>query len=333
MHKVGMYGGTFNPLHLGHVSCIIQGSALCEELYVVLCHSNNPNEVPYQERFRWLKQLTKDMENVKVIEVFDDSDDKSSYDWETGRNDILKVIGKDVDLVISGDDYRGIERLERLYPNAYIEYIPRNGIDISSTEIRENPIGRFDYIAKVAQPYYVKKIVVVGTESCGKSTLVRNLAKYYNTTYVEEVGRDICEFAGGIDNMIPSDFEEILYRHKIAELEAIKKANKYLFIDTEALVTQYYLELQFKNTDTIYRGVYYLSQDIAMMNDYDLVIFLEPDVEWVQDGTRTYGNDNIRLENNNLLKEKLKRHDIEFISVSGDYKQRLEKVVDLTNWL
>lgn len=333
MHKVGMYGGTFNPLHLGHVSCIIQGSALCEELYVVLCHSNNPEEVPYQERLRWLKQLTKDMENVKVIEVFDDSDDKSSYDWETGRDDILKAIGKDIDLVISGDDYRGIERLEKLYPNAIIKYIPRNDIDISSTEIRENPIGRFDYIAKVAQPYYVKKIVVVGTESSGKSTLVRNLAKYYNTICLEEVGRDVCESAGGIDNMIPSDFAEILYRHKVAELEAIKKANKYLFIDTEALVTQYYLTLQFQGTGINYLNESRLSSDIAKLNKYDLVIFLEPDVKWIQDGTRTYGDEEVRFENNEFLKAELKKHGVEFISVSGDYQKRFEEVVCFTNWL
>jgi len=34
-----------------------------------------------------------------------------------------------------------------------------------------------------------KSLAVIGTESSGKSTLVRNLARVYNTSYVEEYGR------------------------------------------------------------------------------------------------------------------------------------------------
>ena len=45
MYKVGMYGGTFNPLHLGHVNDIIKASNQCEELYVVLSVMNNFLEI------------------------------------------------------------------------------------------------------------------------------------------------------------------------------------------------------------------------------------------------------------------------------------------------
>ena len=59
----------------------------------------------------------------------------------------------------------------------------------------------------------------MGTESCGKSTLVRNLAKYFNTTHVEEAGRYICDDAGGIDNMQPYHYFEILFKHKQLEFQ------------------------------------------------------------------------------------------------------------------
>ena len=32
MYKVGMYGGCFDPLHIGHINVIAHGAALCEEL-------------------------------------------------------------------------------------------------------------------------------------------------------------------------------------------------------------------------------------------------------------------------------------------------------------
>ena len=38
MYKIGMYGGVFNPLHLGHVNAIIEAANQCEKLYVVMSY-------------------------------------------------------------------------------------------------------------------------------------------------------------------------------------------------------------------------------------------------------------------------------------------------------
>ena len=71
MYKIGMYGGCFNPLHLGHVNAIITAANQCEKLYVVISNSNDPNEINHKERLMWLKTVTHDMENVEVFEIFD----------------------------------------------------------------------------------------------------------------------------------------------------------------------------------------------------------------------------------------------------------------------
>ena len=71
MYKIGMYGGSFNPLHLGHVNAIIEASNQCEKLYVVLSNTNDPKEIDHKERLMWLKSITKDMDNVEVFEIFD----------------------------------------------------------------------------------------------------------------------------------------------------------------------------------------------------------------------------------------------------------------------
>ena len=247
MYKIGMYGGSFNPLHLGHVNDIIEASNQCEKLYVVLSNTNDPKEIDHRERLMWLKSITSDMENVEVFEIFDRNTSKETYDWNLGAQDIKNYINAPIDAVFSGDDYKGRNIWETLYPESEIVYFPRDEINISSTKIRQDPFKYYDYLPKIVQRHYVKKVCVLGTESCGKSTLVRNLSKYFNTTYVEEAGRFICDEAGGIDNMQKYHYFEILFKHKQLEKEAFDNANRVLLIDTDSLITLYYYKLGFGN--------------------------------------------------------------------------------------
>ena len=212
MYKVGMYGGSFNPLHLGHVNAIIEAANQCEELYVVLSNTKDPNEINHKERLMWLKTVTHDMENVHVFEIFDENTDKFIYDWDTGVKQVKDYINKPIDVIFAGSDYKGKNIWEKEYPESKVIYIERN--EISSTLIRNNPYKYYDYLPNIVKRYYVKKVCVIGTESCGKTTLVKNLASFFNTSYVYEAGRYVCDLAGGIDNMQKKDYFEILFRHK-----------------------------------------------------------------------------------------------------------------------
>lgn len=264
------------------------------------------------------------MENVRVIEV-EDQEGIEDYDWQEGALKIKKAIGKEIDVVFSSEkDYDPI--FESLYPGARHVLIDakREQYPISAKEIRSKGVFHYwDYIPEVARPYFINKVVILGTESCGKSTLTRNLALIFNTTYVEEYGREICEYIGGCDGIIlEEDYPIIAYGHKMKEYEAIKQANRIVFFDTEAAVTQFYSEL--------YNGKHQrVLDEIARIQDYDLCLYLEPDVKWMDEGLRVHGNQKIREKNNRRLKEILRENGIEFITICGNYQQRLEKSFEL----
>ena len=330
---VGMYGGKFLPPHMGHLYLITQAACMVDELYVVLSYSKVRDEklakqgnikgLPYQLRLRWLTQLTRDMENVKVIAVEDAAEDDETYDWKKGSDDIKAAIGKPIDIIFGSVlEYAPI--FKEQYPSAHYEIIDpnRETFPISATKIRtEGVFKNWEFIPDVIKPYFVKTIVIVGTESCGKSTLVKYLAKTFNTHYVEEYGRTLTDELGACEGiMIEDDYYQIAYGHKMKEAEAKKQANKLLFIDTEAIVTQYYAKL--------YLGESYpLLDEIIKKQDYDLWLFLEPDVLWVDDGTRSFGGQEVRKQNNDQLKEMLKQYGVSYEIIQGNYQERYSSAI------
>ncbi|MDQ0971683.1 HTH-type transcriptional repressor of NAD biosynthesis genes [Neobacillus niacini] len=329
---IGFIGGKFLPLHLGHVYAIVHASTIVDELYVVLSHSElrdrelcqdtKMNYIPAQIRLRWLSQLTKEMPHVKVISI-EDHQDNDNYDWAQGAQLIKSKIGKPINYVFSSE-IQNNDIFKELYPNSRHKLIDplRSQVNIAATTIRtEGVFKHWEFIPDFVRPYFVKKIVVVGTESCGKSTLIRNLAKIYNTTYATEYGRTLCEELGGCDGiMVKEDYQRIAYGHKMEEFKAIEKANKLVFIDTEAIVTQFYSNLYNDEHQAVL-------DEIAKLQDYDLWLFLEPDVKWVDDGLRVHGEESAREQNNQHLKTLLNKHHIDFKVLSGNYERRLKEAI------
>ena len=125
--------------------------------------------------------------------------------------------------------------------------------------------------------------------------------------------------------MLPGDFTEILLAHKMKELEAIKHSNKVLFIDTDCLITRFYIDfLDDPQNEKEKNKV--LADAISNLNHYDLVFYLEPDVEFVQDGDRHAQIAFDREKYGNQIKRLFDERGIKYISVGGSYHERFMRV-------
>lgn len=333
-YKVGMYGGSFDPLHVGHIHDIIRAAAMCEELYIMISWCEGRESTSKELRYRWILNSTRHLPNVKIILIEDKAVSKEEYNtdyyWEKGAADIKNTIGKPIDAVFCGTDYLGTNRFESLYcPDSEVIYFDRNEVPISSTDIRAWALGSWDYIPAVCKDYYAQKVLIVGGESTGKSILVQNLALAYNTNFVSEVGRDTCDYAGGEDFMIAEDLYENILRQKIKVMDAARHSNRILFVDTDALTTMFYSWFLLGDNPVNHVKCTKLAKAVDNISDWDLVIFLEPDVEFVQDGTRSEEIAQNRIEYSEKIKHLLRESGIEFHTISGDYLNRFNKAKEL----
>lgn len=325
MYKVGMYGGSFNPMHNGHLECIIKAACMCEKLYVVLSVGKNREEIDYRIRYRWLYQATKHIGNVEIIILEDECESKSEYTLEIAQKDseyIKKEIGQSIDVVFCGSDYDENSFWNLNYPDSEFYVFKRD--EISSTEIRKNIYKHWDWLPNFVKPYYVKKVLIIGLESSGKSVMTINLANYFNTNYIEEAGRELSEKSGTDRMMLNEDFTEILLTQKLNEIKAIEQSNKILFCDTDCLITQFYLRFLEGDNNNIN-----LSDAIDSLNNYDLILFLAPDVKWVQDGERSEEIRDNRTKYKEILEDIYNNHGKKFEYIEGNYLEKFNKCVEL----
>ena len=129
----------------------------------------------------------------------------------------------------------------------------------------------------------LKKIVIVGPESTGKSSLCEALATHYRTSWVPEYAREYLETHGmdySFDDLLTIAKGQLALEDRLyAAAEAAGK--KLLFIDTDMYVMKVWSEFVFGRCHP-----WILDQ--IVVRGYDGYLLCRTDLPWVRDNLREY---------------------------------------------
>ncbi|MFH6943743.1 DUF4301 family protein [Flavobacterium sp. FlaQc-50] len=162
------------------------------------------------------------------------------------------------------------------------------------------------------------KIALFGPESTGKTTLAKQLAQYYETEWVPEFARDYLQekWEENQHICVAEDMMPIAYGQVALENQKLSVAKKYLFCDTNLMVTKVFSEMYYGFCDA-------LLNEAALEHDYDLFFLTDIDVPWEKDDLRDTPEG--REPVFSVFKQTLIDAKKPFITLSGDKESRLAK--------
>ena len=175
----------------------------------------------------------------------------------------------------------------------------------------------------------LKKIVVIGPESTGKSTLCAQLCAHYNTIWVKEYAREYLLQNGTaytFDNLLDIAKGQI-NREEVAIKSAESIAmNEHIFMDTDMYVMKVWCEYVFNKCHNWILNT-------IVERKYDLYLLCNVDLPWIKDELREYPDLITREKLYHHYKDIMVNQSVPWIDISGNYEERLQKALDGVNRL
>ena len=312
--QTGLVIGEFLPFHLGHEALIRWAKLQVNQLYVLVGYKPE-HFVSGEIRAEWIRTLHPD---VQVLLVADDLPNEPEP-WAKRTLEVLKLVP---DLVFSSEDY-GPEYARLMKSEHRLFDKKRSLFPISGTLLRGDLGYYWHMLTTPAKVHFAKRIVILGVDSSGTTTLAKDLAAAYNTVCVPEYGRELWEYKKNIlgdeNAWTTADFLEIAYIQSRLEDDLATQSHRgVLLCDTDALATHVWHRRYLGN---------YSQAVLDLVNSRrkpDLYILTKPDFTFIQDGTRE-ADENKRLEMHQWFIEVLTQSSVPWIQVSGDYFTRLKQ--------
>ena len=303
----GLVVGKFSPPHRGHQLLLeTAASQVAELLVLVYAHPDDPAH-PAAERAAWLRELYRGdnyaqgprvgATSLRIVALgAADGVPPAEADDYTQRDFVRQWLirhGYRIDLVFSSEAYGPGFAAHLGVPHVAVDNA-RQQVPVSGTMLRaalaENSLLPTIYSPLIhpfvaAQygavlPAAVPRLVLLGAESSGKTTLCAALAEALGTVWVPEYGRTLHEQKHGT-----LDHEDLLHiGRRQLELEdaAAPQARGWLVCDTNATTTALYSYFYFHRCDPALQR---LAQVCGQRYAHTFVCL--PTVPFEQDGWRS----------------------------------------------
>jgi NadR type nicotinamide-nucleotide adenylyltransferase len=262
--------GRFYPPHAGHHH-LIRAAAKASERTTVAVLGSTVESIPLADRVYWLAAEHWADPGVAVLGDVDnhpiDSCDETTWDAHAGivRAVLARRAIRDgdpaaaaIDAVFTEEDHG--EELARRLGAEYVSVDPnRVAHPVSGTAVRKDPVGHWHHLATPTKAGLTARVVVVGAESTGTTTLCEQLVEHYrsrrgsftDTRLVVEHGRLHAEEKLGAEHALAKaggrplpdpdslvwtvgDFVDVARRQTVAEDEAAADCGPLLVCDNDS---------------------------------------------------------------------------------------------------
>ena len=182
------------------------------------------------------------------------------------------------------------------------------------------------------------KIVILGPESTGKSTLCKQLSAHYNTLWCPEYAREYLDNNGtaySFPDLLTIAKGQLALEYKI-EREVLQnnlqpglapsipgqqEGRQLFFIDTDQQVMKVWCEYVFNDCHS------WILRQIAERTCH-LYLLCKPDLPWVQDALREYPNEKPRIELYHIYKDMMVNQPVTWADIAGTFENRLEMAIN-----
>lgn len=183
----------------------------------------------------------------------------------------------------------------------------------------------------------LNKIVIIGPESTGKSTLCEQLAQHYKMQWCPEFAREYLLTNGtnyGFDDLLTIAKGQLALEDEYAALvnSQWSMVNERIWVNPNSLITTQKNPMLFVDTDMyvmkvwceyVFGKCHQFILDQIVERKYDLYLLCNTDLPWVKDELREYPDEATRKELYHIYKDLLINQQVPWAEISGNDEDRL----------